>query len=506
MNSETRILRFSVAYRIEHWVLTLSFGLLALTGLVQSFMDYGFARQIIGFLGGIENVRLIHHLSAIVMMLQTIYHLGTVGYRMLVERQRMTMLPGKDDVVNALQALRYNLGLAKSAAREGRYTFAEKLEYWAVIWGTVVMGATGFMLWNPIATTKILPGDFVPAAKAAHAKEALLAVLAILIWHFYHAHLRHLNLSIFTGFLTREEVEEEHPLELERIRAGQVGPRATVEQIAQRRRIYLPIYGVLAIGMLAGVYFFVAFEETAISTVPPAEQVAVYVPLTPTPIPTPAPTLTPAPLETVPALEAETAVSWQSDIASLMDEYCVSCHGPATAMGGLDLSSYAAALAGGDSGPAVVPGEGHTSLLITRQISGDHPGQLSREQLDLVSQWIEAGAPEEPSDVALPTAMPGGTEGPAATEEVAAWESNIGSLVQEKCVSCHNDTVTMGGLDLSSYESTLEGGVNGPAVVAGDANVSQIVIVQRPGDHPGQFTDEELELMIAWIEEGAPEN
>ncbi|MEJ2209832.1 MAG: hypothetical protein P8129_12440, partial [Anaerolineae bacterium] len=435
MNSETRILRFSVAYRIEHWVLTLSFGLLALTGLVQSFMDYGFARQIIGFLGGIENVRLIHHLSAIVMMLQTIYHLGTVGYRMLVERQRMTMLPGKDDVVNALQALRYNLGLAKSAAREGRYTFAEKLEYWAVIWGTVVMGATGFMLWNPIATTKILPGDFVPAAKAAHAKEALLAI-----------------------------------------------------------------------GMLAGVYFFVAFEETAISTVPPAEQVAVYVPLTPTPIPTPAPTLTPAPLETVPALEAETAVSWQSDIASLMDEYCVSCHGPATAMGGLDLSSYAAALAGGDSGPAVVPGEGHTSLLITRQISGDHPGQLSREQLDLVSQWIEAGAPEEPSDVALPTAMPGGTEGPAATEEVAAWESNIGSLVQEKCVSCHNDTVTMGGLDLSSYESTLEGGVYGPAVVAGDANVSQIVIVQRPGDHPGQFTDEELELMIAWIEEGAPEN
>ncbi|MFN2226130.1 MAG: c-type cytochrome domain-containing protein [Anaerolineae bacterium] len=389
MSSETRILRFSVAYRVEHWVLTLSFGLLALTGLVQSYVDYGFARQIVGFLGGIENVRLIHHLSAIVMMLQTIYHLGTVGYRMLVERQRMTMLPGKDDVVNALQALRYNLGLSKLPAREGRYTFAEKLEYWAVIWGTVVMGVTGFMLWNPIATTKVLPGDIVPAAKAAHAKEALLAVLAILLWHFYHAHLRHFNKSIFTGFLTREEAEEEHPVELERIHKGQVGPRATSAQIAQRRRVYLPVYGVLTIAMLAGVYFFVAFEETAISTVPPAEQVAVYVPLTPTPIPTPPPTLTPAP-----TLAAGAAVSWQNDVAPLVEEYCVSCHGQATALGGLDLSSYEAALAGGDSGPAVVPGEANTSLLITRQLSGDHPGQLSREQLDLVLHWIEGGAPE----------------------------------------------------------------------------------------------------------------
>lgn len=394
MNNETRILRFSASYRIEHWVLTVSFGLLALTGLVQSFVDYGLARQIVALFGGIENVRLVHHLSAIVMMLQTIYHLGAVGYRLWVERQRMTMLPGKDDVVNALQALRYNLGLSKDAAREGRYTFAEKLEYWAVVWGTIIMGITGFMLWNPIATTKILPGDFVPAAKAAHAAEALLAVLAILLWHFYHAHLRHFNKSIFTGFMTKHEMEEEHPVELDRIRTGEIGPRATTEEIARRRRIYLPVYGVLTVIMLAGVWFFVAFEETAISTVPPAEQVTVYVPLTPTPIPTPPPTFTPAPPQTEPVEEGEAVVSWESDVVPLMEEHCVSCHSQAMALGGLDLSSYEATLAGGDSGPAVVPGEAHTSLLMTRQLSGDHPGQLSREQIDLLLHWIEAGALE----------------------------------------------------------------------------------------------------------------
>lgn len=501
MNNE-KILRFSVSYRIEHWVLTLSFGLLALTGLVQSYAEYEISRFIIGILGGIESVRIIHRVSAIVMMLQTIYHLGAVGYRLWVERQRMTMLPGKDDVVNALQALRHNLGLSKTPAREGRYTFAEKLEYWAVVWGTVVMGVTGFMLWNPIATTQILPGDFVPAAKAAHAAEALLAVLAILLWHFYHAHLRHFNRSIFTGFMTKHEMEEEHPVELERIRTGQIGPRATPEEITRRRRIYLPVYGVLTIAMLAGVWFFVAFEETAISTVPPAEQVTVFVPLTPTPIPTPAPTLTPAPVDTEPGLVAEAEVSWQNDVAPLMEEYCVSCHSQDTALGSLDLSSYEATLAGGASGPAVVPGEAHTSLLMTRQLSGDHPGQFSREQLDLILHWIEAGAPEEP----LTSAMPGGTVGPAEGEEVAAWEGAIGTLIQAKCVECHNDTVTLGGLDLSSYEGAREGGVTGPGVVPGDADVSQMVISQLPGDHPGQFTEEELDQIIAWIEEGSPEN
>ncbi|MCZ7666212.1 MAG: hypothetical protein M5U34_02700 [Chloroflexi bacterium] len=61
---------------------------------------------------------------------------------------------------------------------------AKKIEYWAVIWGTAVMILTGFTLWNPIAITQFLPGQFIPAAKTAHSAEALLAVLSIVVWHF----------------------------------------------------------------------------------------------------------------------------------------------------------------------------------------------------------------------------------------------------------------------------------------------------------------------------------
>ena len=138
------------------------------------------AAFMIDAMGGIEMVRIIHRTSAVLLIVGTIYHFVAVAYRLYVRRVAMTMLPGLQDVKDGLQALGHNVGLVKTAPRMGRYNFGEKVEYWAVIWGTVVMVLTGFMLWNPIATTSFLPGQFIPAAKAAHGGEALLAVLSII--------------------------------------------------------------------------------------------------------------------------------------------------------------------------------------------------------------------------------------------------------------------------------------------------------------------------------------
>jgi formate dehydrogenase gamma subunit len=310
--------RFSLSYRIEHWVLTVSFALLAVTGLIQIYVDVGLSQWIVGVLGGIETVRFLHRIAAFVLMLETIYHLGHLSYRIFVLRTPMSMLPGLDDVRNGIQSVRYNLGLSKERAKQGFYTFEEKLEYWAVIWGTIVMGVSGFILWNPIATTELLPGIAVPAAKVAHGLEGTLAVLAIIVWHLYHVHLRHFNKSIFTGYLTEEEMEDEHPQALAEIKASKQTPEIPPDVLAKRRRIFFPVYGVLAVIMLLGVYFFVAYEETAIATVPPAEDVTVFAPLTPTPIPTippPPPTSTPAMVT-----EAELPEAWTEGIADLMDQ------------------------------------------------------------------------------------------------------------------------------------------------------------------------------------------
>jgi len=500
MEKPPRYLRFPVSYRIEHWVLTVSFFLLALTGIVQKYPDLGFMSWLIGIMGGIETTRLIHHLAAIVLMFLTVYHIGVVGYRMFVLRKRLTMLPGKQDLTNAIDLLKHNLGRSKKRAQQGRYTFEEKLEYWAVVWGTVIMGITGFMLWNPIVTTRILPGDIVPAAKAAHGNEALLAVLAIVIWHLWHVHVRHWNMSMFKGTLTAEEMEDEHPAELAVIKADRIDRAPAPELVAKRRRVYLPVFGVLAAVMLFGIWFFVGSETTAVTTLPPAEEVSIVVRLTPTPLPTALPTNTPAPTATPAAAatpgavttpQAVAALSWNTDISPLMNKFCTACHSSSTKMGGLDLSSYEAALKGGVSGPAIVPGEIQTSLLISRQASGQHPGQLSASDLAAVQHWIELGAPEEP---ATPAAGAGST-----------WENAIAALMQSKCVQCHGEQVTLGGLNLSSYQTALKGGQSGVGIAPGDPDGSEVVIIQRAGGHAGQFTPEELNLIVEWIMAGAPE-
>jgi len=175
-----------------------------------------------------------------------------------------------------------------------------------------------------------------------------------------------------------------------------------------------------------------------------------------------------------------------------MAKSCVACHSSTNKLGGLDLSSYQAALAGGVTGAAIVPGEVQTSLLISRQASGQHPGQFSAGDLDLVRHWIEIGAPEKAG--ATPAAGGGST-----------WDGAIAALMQTKCVQCHSDKITLGDLDLSSYQATLKGGQSGAGIAPGDPDGSQVVAIQKAGGHAGQLTPEELELLIAWIKAGAIE-
>ncbi len=378
--------RFGILERIEHWLLFGSFTALGITGLAQKYAMTGIAQAVIAALGGIESVRIIHRIAAIIMMFETVYHVGAVGYKVFVRRDRMSMLPTINDARLAIQAFLYNLGLGKTKVQQDRYTFDEKAEYWALIWGTVIMGITGFMMWNPIATTRFLPGIIVPAAKAAHSGEALLAVLAIIVWHMYHVHVRHFNKSMFTGKLSEEEMLDDHPLELADLKAG-VQRTIAPEVLKKRQRVYFPVFAVLAIVMLVGIYAFVTIEDTAITTIPPAEQVQVYAPLTPTPLPTPFPTATPDP-----ALAS--ASTWEGGISDLFQSKCAACHTGEGAFGGLDLSNYAAALQGGANGPGIIPGDPNTGSIIVRQSIGDHPGQFSGEELAAIRLWIENGAPE----------------------------------------------------------------------------------------------------------------
>lgn len=380
-------LRFEKSQRVEHLVFLISFSILGLTGLVQKFSQSPLSQALIQAMGGIEMTRQIHHISAVVMMIVSIYHIIFVLYKVMVLRVPLTMAPLIEDFKHLFHDIQYNLGMRKHRAYYGRYNYAEKVEYYAVVWGTVIMAITGFMMWNPIATTKVLPGEFIPAAKAAHGGEAVLAVMAIIIWHFYNVHIRHLNKSIFNGTLSREEMAHEHPAELAQIDAGDIFLNPPPEVLRSRQKKFWPVAGVLTVLFSLGLVAFLTIETTAITTLPPATTVEVFVPITPSP----RPTRTPAPTPTV--AEGVAVNSWEGTFVGLFDNRCSTCHG-ITKVGGLSLATYQDALAGGNSGPGIVPGNPDASLIVQVQQQGGHPGQLTEQELQQVIDWIAAGAPE----------------------------------------------------------------------------------------------------------------
>lgn len=270
-HAEQQYPRFRLGARIEHFVLMVTFTILGVTGLPQMFAEYPTGAWLIDLMGGIELTRIIHRWAAFFLVVGSVYHIFTSAYRLFVKRERMRMVPTMKDAEDLRDYVSHNLGFRKDPPKMEKFNFGEKFEYWAVVWGTAVMVITGFMLWNPIATTAVLPGEVIPAALAAHGGEALLAVLAIIVWHMYNVHIKHFNPSIFTGKMPRHQMEEEHALELERLEAGgDPWPELSKPVQQRRQRIFFAVSGVLGVVILVVLIWSFTFEQTAITTLPEA--------------------------------------------------------------------------------------------------------------------------------------------------------------------------------------------------------------------------------------------
>jgi len=250
--------RFTIPLLLEHWLLALCFTMLALTGLSQMFSTHSWAKAVVALMGGIEQVRFIHRLFGLIMILESIYHLLAWAYRTVVLHVPFTMLPRPQDVKDLIGVIKYNLGLSEERPRFDRYSYEQKVEYWAMVWGTIVMVGTGLMLWRADLVTRVLPGEAIAVARVIHGGEALLAVLAILTWHVYHAHIRHFNKSIFTGKMSEEEMEEEHPLELERLRRGAI-PNVDRASIRRKQAIFIPLASLIVVLLLVGLGHLIQF-------------------------------------------------------------------------------------------------------------------------------------------------------------------------------------------------------------------------------------------------------
>jgi cytochrome b subunit of formate dehydrogenase len=178
--------RMNLNFRIAHWLVVVSFPVLVVTGFALKFPESLWARPLLIWETRFAFRGTLHRAAAIVLLSGLAYHILDL---ILVRRDRAilkSMKPGLDDIRLLRDTLLYNLGLSKTRPlSSGCATYVEKIEYWAFVWGTCVMAATGFLLWFNSFALRHFPKWVTDASTALHYYEAILATLSILIWHMY---------------------------------------------------------------------------------------------------------------------------------------------------------------------------------------------------------------------------------------------------------------------------------------------------------------------------------
>ena len=205
----------------QHALLMVSFIILVISGFALTY-DQGFiSRFFFGWEGGFQVRGIVHRAAAVVFILTIVWHmlfLTTPRGRKFVK----DMLPVRRDFSFFVHRILHNLGLRPAWRCVQRFNYVEKAEYWALVWGTVVMIGTGLMLWFDNWFISFLPKGFLDVALVVHFYEAWLASLAILVWHMYsvvfHPHVYPMNPSWITGTMPEEMYEHEHPGHLEEAR------------------------------------------------------------------------------------------------------------------------------------------------------------------------------------------------------------------------------------------------------------------------------------------------
>ncbi len=210
--------RFGTIRIIEHWIQLMTFSVLVVTGLSQRFYTLDLSRWFILHVGGIDSIRLIHRYTGIIFSCAVATHILAAVFGLVIKRWQPSMVITKNDFLNAIHNIRYYLGNEQYPAKGGKYSYTQKFEYWGILTGGLLMIATGAVLWKPMFITRFMTGEIIPASKVLHSNEALVVFLIISVWHIYNAifspEVFPLNMSIFTGSISRERMIHEHILEL----------------------------------------------------------------------------------------------------------------------------------------------------------------------------------------------------------------------------------------------------------------------------------------------------
>jgi cytochrome b subunit of formate dehydrogenase len=224
-----KYLRMTLNERAQHLNLAINFSILVITGFALSFPKAFWVSPITDVPSGMTMRGFLHRLCGVATVFLGGYHILYCAFTKRGRGLIKDMIPGLKDAIDLWETLKNNLFINRPAKtlKMPRFNFREKLEYLGLIWGTLVMTVTGCILWFEVEWLKYFPKWTFDVARTIHFYEAILATLTIIVWHFYsvifNPDIYPMSWAWITGDLTEHEMEEEHGLELERIKAEEKG-------------------------------------------------------------------------------------------------------------------------------------------------------------------------------------------------------------------------------------------------------------------------------------------
>ncbi len=230
--------RLTFSERVQHVLLLASFITLVVTGFALKFPDSFWAAPIVQWEVNFPIRGWVHRGAGVVLIAASIYHLIYLLFWKTGRRWVFDMLPRVRDARESVHTVGYYLGYRRAMPTFAKFNYAEKAEYWALVWGTVVMALTGIILWAHNFILRNLSTVWIDVSTAIHYYEAILATGAIVIWHLYAVifdpDIYPLKWTFLTGRAPEHEIREEAP-EAAPPAGKSIGAKADADTVVEKK-------------------------------------------------------------------------------------------------------------------------------------------------------------------------------------------------------------------------------------------------------------------------------
>lgn len=215
--------RLSLVERVQHIILLTSFSLLAFTGLAIKFPAWPVFSWLVALESPFEIRLTLHKIFGVILIVVSVFHIWYLLFTRAGRARLVAIFPRLKDLTDAVRFILHRLGIAKEGPAFDEFNYAEKAEYWALVWGNVVMASTGVYMWLDPYISSFIPHYVYDIMRAVHFYEAVLAILAIIVWHLYFVivdpFIYPMNFAWFDGKVTEDMLKHEKPAYYEKLKS-----------------------------------------------------------------------------------------------------------------------------------------------------------------------------------------------------------------------------------------------------------------------------------------------